>query len=136
LLGYISKCAYSIAQFLRLVNYSKGMKCKKILVIDDEKDFQILMHSFFSTNGHQVFVADTIKEGLAILDEEHPDYIFLDNKLPDGLGWESAEFILKRYPQVHLNLISANDVPKTLTSRFRILEKPLHFEEMNKLIGI
>ena len=112
------------------------MKYKKILVIDDEKDFQVLMRRFFTTNGHQVFVADTIKEGLEILDEEHPDCIFLDNKLPDGLGWESTEFILKKYPEVHLNLISANDVPKTFTSRFRILEKPLHFEEMNKLIEI
>lgn len=112
------------------------MKPKKILVIDDEKDFQILMESFFKPYGHQVFVAGTIKEGLVILDEEHPDYIFLDNKLPDGLGWERTEFILKRYPEVQLNLISANNVPKTLTSRFRILEKPLHFEEMNKLIKI
>lgn len=112
------------------------MKCKKILVIDDEKDFQTLMQSFFSTNGHQVFVAGTIKEGLMILDEEHPDFIFLDNKLPDGLGWERTEFILKRYPEVHLNLISANHVPKTFTSRFRILEKPLHFEEMNRLIDL
>lgn len=110
------------------------MKCKKILVIDDEKDFQILMQSFFTTNGHQVFVAGTIKEGLLILDEEHPDFLFLDNKLPDGLGWESTEYILKNYPKVELNLISANDVPRTITSSFRIFEKPVQFDELKKLI--
>jgi DNA-binding NtrC family response regulator len=110
------------------------MESKKILVIDDERDFQILMQSFFTANGHQVFVAGTLKEGLAILDKNHPDVIFLDNNLPDGLGWESSEFIRTKYPEIDLNLISANHVPKTTTSCFRILEKPLRFEEMNKLI--
>lgn len=110
------------------------MKYKKILVIDDEEDFQIIMQNFFRLNGHQVFVAGTIKKGLEILDEEQPDVIFLDNNLPDGLGWESSEFIREKYPEVELNLISAYHVPKTSTSSFRILEKPLHFEEMNKLI--
>ena len=106
------------------------------MVIDDEKDFQILMQSFFTSNGHQVFIAGTIKEGLKILDEKHPDVIFLDNNLPDDLGWKSTEYIRENYPKVDLNLISANHVPKTFTSCFRILEKPLHFEEMNKLIEI
>ena len=110
------------------------MKRKKILVIDDEKDFLVLMQKFFTTNGHQVFVAETIKEGLLILEEEHPDFIFLDNTLPDGLGWESTEFILKKYPKVELNLISAHHVPKTFTSSFRILEKPVQFDELKKLI--
>lgn len=104
-------------------------------MIDDEKDFQILMQKFFTPIGHQVFVAGTIEEGLVILDEEHPDLIFLDNKLPDGLGWERTEYILKKYPKCELNLISANDVPKTFTSSFRIFEKPVQFDELKKLIG-
>ena len=112
------------------------MKYKKILVIDDEMDFQVLMKSFFTPNGHKVFVAGSIKDGLRILDEEHPDVIFLDNNLPDGLGWESTEFIRKEYPDVDLNLISADHVPKTFASCFRIFEKPIHFEEMRKLIEI
>lgn len=112
------------------------MKCKKILVIDDERDFQILMQSFFTPNGHKVFVAGNIKDGLKLLDEEHPDVIFLDNNLPDGLGWKSAEFIREKYPEVDLNLISADHLPKIFTSSFRILEKPLHLHEMNKLIEI
>ena len=112
------------------------MKCKKILVIDDERDFQILMQSFFTPDGHKVFVAGNIKDGLKLLDEEHPDVIFLDNNLPDGLGWESTEFIREKYPEVDLNLISGDHVAKTFNSCFRILEKPLHFKEFNKLIKI
>lgn len=110
------------------------MKGKKILVIDDEDDFGVLMKSFFSPNGYQVFVAGNIKDGLRILTEEHPDVIFLDNNLPDGLGWENSEFITTNYPEIQLNLISAYYVPKTSTSAFRILEKPLLLEELNKFI--
>jgi DNA-binding NtrC family response regulator len=112
------------------------MKCKKILVIDDERDFQILMQSFFTPNGHKVFVAGSIEDGLKLLDEEHPDIVFLDNNLPDGLGWKTTEFIREKYPKVDLNLISADHVPKTFTSCFRILEKPIQLEEMKKLIKI
>ncbi len=110
------------------------MKRKKILVIDDEDDFQVLMQRFFTPNGYQVFVAGSIKEGLRILDEEHPDVLFLDNNLPDGLGWENSEFIRANYPEIQLNLISAYHVPKTSTSSFRILEKPILLEELNKFI--
>lgn len=110
------------------------MKCKKILVIDDEEDFQILMKGFFILNGHQVFVAGNIKEGLKILDAEHPDMVFLDNKLPDGLGWENCEYIRLNYPEVELTLISAYNVPKSVTSSFRILEKPFRTDEMNQFL--
>lgn len=110
------------------------MKIKKILVIDDEDDFKILMTNFFSSCGCEVFIAGSIKEGLQILDQEHPDIMFLDNNLPDGLGWEYIDFIIKNYPQMKLNLISAYNVPKTSSSSYQILEKPLLMDELNKFI--
>jgi DNA-binding NtrC family response regulator len=110
------------------------MKRKKILVIDDEEDFKILMRNFFVSSGCQVFMAGSIKEGLRILDQEHPDVMFLDNNLPDGFGWENIEFIRENYPETQLNLISAYNVPKTSSSSFRILEKPLLMDELNKFI--
>jgi len=67
------------------------------------------------------------------LEEIQPDFIFLDNNLPDGLGWGKTEYILNNYPQTQLNLISAYSVPKAGTQAFRILEKPLSFDELNKL---
>lgn len=117
----------------RVIN-SRDMKRKKILVIDDDNDFKFLMQSLFTPNGCKVYGAGNIKEGLRILDEEHPDVIFLDNNLPDGLGWENSEFIRANYPQIQLNLISAYHVPKTDTASFRILEKPIGLEELNRIM--
>jgi len=106
------------------------MKSKKVLIIDDEQDFGLLMKNFFSSKKIDVFVASTIAEGMRLLEQEKPDYIFLDNNLPDGLGWGKTDYILLNYPHVHLNLISAMDVPKTSASAFRILYKPFLHEEL------
>lgn len=106
------------------------MKNKKVLIIDDEQDFGLLMRNFFTAKNIDVFVASTIAEGMRLLEEHKPDYIFLDNNLPDGLGWGKTDYILLNYPQAHLNLISAMDVPKTSASAFRILYKPFLHEEL------
>ena len=112
------------------------MKNKKILVIDDEKDFGFLMKSYFSPKNYDVYIAHTLEEGMKMLDEENPDVIFLDNNLPDGLGWGKTEYILMHHPLVQLNLISALNVPKTSASSFRILEKPFGFEELQRIMEI
>jgi DNA-binding NtrC family response regulator len=111
-----------------------AMKTKKILIVDDEEDFNLLVRTYFSSNGYEVYTAVNIKEGLRILDEEHPDFMFLDNNLPDGLGWGNVEHILMNYPNTQINLISAFHVPKTSSSSFRILEKPLLMEDLIKLV--
>jgi len=49
------------------------------------------------------------------------------------LGWGETEYILVNYPTSQLNLISALNIPKTSTSSFRILEKPLRWEELNEM---
>ncbi|HND44334.1 MAG TPA: response regulator, partial [Cyclobacteriaceae bacterium] len=71
---------------------------KKVLIIDDEVDFGMLMKSFFKPKDFEVFVAHTIADGLQVLEDQKPDFLFLDNNLPDGLGWGKTEFILMNYP--------------------------------------
>ena len=112
------------------------MDGKKILIVDDERDFGVLIKSLFSNTTYQVYIAYSITEGLKVLEEERPDHIFLDNNLPDGLGWRKTEFILSHYPQSQLHLISALDVPKTSSSSFRILYKPYLKEELIKIFGL
>lgn len=111
------------------------MKNKKVLIIDDEVDFGFLMKRFFTNRKYDVFVAYNIADGMKLMEEQHPDFIFLDNNLPDGMGWSKTEFILSHYPQTQLNLISALDAPKTSASSFRIFEKPILMEELTKMFG-
>lgn len=109
------------------------MKKKKVLIIDDEEDFGMLMRRFFSQKNYEVHVAHTISDGMKLLEEVMPDIIFLDNNLPDGYGWDKTDYILSNYPQTQLNLISALNVPKTSSSSFRILEKQMLLKELTKM---
>jgi DNA-binding NtrC family response regulator len=112
------------------------MSNKKILIIDDEVDFGFLMKRFFTPRHFDVYIALTLADGMKLLKAEKPDVIFLDNNLPDGLGWGETEYILLNYPQTQLNLISAVNIPKTSTSSFRILEKPLHWDELKEMFDV
>jgi DNA-binding NtrC family response regulator len=106
---------------------------KKVLIIDDEKDLGLILKNFFTKKKYEVYVSYTIEDGMKVLEEVMPDYIFLDNNLPDGSGWGKTEYILKKYPAIELNLITAYHVPKTSATSFRILEKPIRLEELDKL---
>jgi DNA-binding response OmpR family regulator len=123
------------AQEYEISEYTIYMKKRKVLIIDDEEDFGMLMKRFFSQKNYDVYVAYTISDGLKLLDEHLPDIIFLDNNLPDGYGWDKTDYILSTYPQTQLNLISALNVPKTSSSSFRILEKQMLLKELPKMFA-
>lgn len=103
-------------------------KRAKVLIIDDEVDLCLLMKAFFSKKEYDVFIEHTLSDGLNALEKIKPDIVFLDNNLPDGLGWEKAPGIMERYPQMQLHLISAYhpNLPNIrITPNVKIWEKPL-----------
>ncbi len=108
------------------------MNRKKILIIDDEADFCLLLKSFF-LNKYEVYHSYTLNNGMKLLEEINPDILFLDNNLPDGSGWNKADQIIKTHPDLQLTLMSTYgyDVPQLNKSSFRILEKPLKLNELS-----
>ncbi len=109
------------------------MKNNKILIVDDEVDFGIVMSSFFTKKGYNVYTAMSITDGLKILEEQRPEYIFFDNNLPDGLGWSNAQFVLNTYPETRLVLMSALQTPTTSAQNFSILYKPYIVDDLQKM---
>lgn len=108
----------------------------KILLIDDDKDFGLILSYFFADKPYKFFIAHTLEEGLATLERESPDYVFLDNGLPDGFGWEKTEFILSTYPNVQLTLLSALIVPVNSTRTFSIVEKPISTDKFMSCLAV
>lgn len=106
------------------------MSFKKILIVDDEEDLRKLLKSFLTPLNYEVFTAATLAEALKILPQLKPDIIFLDNNLPDGLGWDIIEVIQQTVPDCKINLISAfKFLPEELTDKksIRLIEKPISF---------
>jgi len=111
------------------------MSKRKVLVIDDEEDFGLLLKIFLEKKKCNVVVTKTIAEGLKVLAEFEPDFIFLDNNLPDGSGWEKAAFIRQRYPASRLNLISGYKMHTTPALAHRVFEKPLSLYELESIVN-
>lgn len=108
---------------------------KKIVIIDDEEDLCHLMKTYFLKLNHDVFIANTLRGGLSLMKEVSPDVLFIDNNLPDGLGWEEMSFLLKAYPDCKMNLISAYeylppDLKNATNGAVNILEKPLRLNTL------
>ena len=82
-------------------------RMKKVLIIDDEIDFCLLLKSYLSKLRYEVYYSNSLNEGVEQAKKINPSIIFLDNNLPDGLGWELAVYFLEQYPEAQLNLISA-----------------------------
>jgi two-component system, OmpR family, response regulator len=98
----------------------------KILIVDDEEDFCMIMKSYFEKKGMQVFLAYTLSEGLKLIQEKVPDILFLDNNLPDGEGWKKTNDILDKNPSLKINLISAY---KDKTNEFDAFENVYTWEK-------
>jgi DNA-binding response OmpR family regulator len=112
------------------------MSRKKIVIIDDEEDLCHLMKTYFLELDHDVFLANTLGTGLSLMKEVCPDVLFIDNNLPDGLGWDKMDYLLKEFPSCKINLISAYEyLPPDLRDGDRIigvsiLEKPLRLNSL------
>ena len=108
---------------------------KKILIIDDETDLCLLLKDYFIRKNYEVVVTHTLEEGTKLLYKIRPDILFLDNNLPDGLGWNDAKKIATDLPQTYLVLISAFH-PSTpempVGAKYRIIEKPIGLADLEK----
>lgn len=108
-----------------------------IIIIDDEPDLCFLLSGMLKSYGYQVTYFHTLQSGIESAIANHPDWVIVDNNLPDGLGWEGVNEILKTHENTHIIKISANpDSPRT-DNRYNIhyLIKPIRVQSIVDLIN-
>ena len=107
---------------------------RTVLVLDDERDFYLLIKDYLGQRDYQVFSATTLAEGFRMLEEKPYDVLLLDNNLPDGVGWKQAPLLQKKYPKMRITLISAYESIFLVTTlegvAFPIMEKPVSLETL------
>src|SRR5712671_6215595 len=79
----------------------------KILVIEDEKNLRILYQQDFEHDGFAVVTAANAVDGLALVEDEKPDLIVLDIRLPGMDGLETMSRLLEKHPKMPVVLNSA-----------------------------
>ena len=118
------------------------MSKKKILIIEDEFELCMLLKLHFLEKGYEVEMVYNLKDAKERIKTYNPDIVFLDNNLPDGLGWNWVPEISSFNPAIKINLMTGNMPDYDNLSdnlNLYILMKPLSKQEIDlclKLINI
>ena len=85
---------------------------KKILVVDDEPNIRLLLKEELTDEGYDVITAENGKTALKKIEEERPDIVTLDIKMPgeDGLS------ILRKIRE------TAYDLPVIICSAYSVFK--------------
>lgn len=67
-----------------------------VLVIDDEADVRTILRIEFEAEGYRVLDAPGAAQGLALLEQERPDVVLLDLRMPEMDGWAVLQAIKSR----------------------------------------
>jgi len=100
-----------------------------ILVVDDEPALVFLTTEVLEKHGYRVLFANNAKEALKILENENIDAMISDVIMPEMDGYELAELVQKKYPQIKIQLASGFSDDRHLN---KINNKTLHDNILHK----
>jgi DNA-binding response OmpR family regulator len=110
---------------------------KKILIVDDEWSLQEFLKWKLADSGYDIAVAQNGTEFHQQAREIKPDLIILDILLPDGLGTDHYEALLRsgfdrNIPVIFLSALAQEQPPKLSPKegRFALFGKPFDYQEL------
>ncbi len=107
----------------------------KLLIVDDEKNIRRTLQMILSGEGYEVSDCPSAEEALKMIQEDPPDMVLLDIKLPGMDGMELLGKIRKAWPETEVMMISGHAtiqdaVEATRLGAYDFLEKPLERERV------
>lgn len=107
------------------------MSQKSILVVDDDRDFLILITKCLQNSGYKVQCAQDPLQATAISQREMPDLILLDIMMPAGGGLAALQRLRMsaKTSSIPIVVVTGNQDPKMeerirVAGAFQILHKP------------
>jgi DNA-binding response OmpR family regulator len=111
----------------------------RILIIDDEKDFCELVIRNLHSEPFSIECAHTILDARKMLTVRIPDFILLDNNLPDGKGIDFLQECNALFANSKVIMMTADASDSLRLTAFRwgvheFLVKPFSFMKLRDLI--
>src|SRR5579863_3240397 len=116
-----------------------GMPAEKILIVDDERLVRWSLRQKCEEWGYQVFEAAAGEPGLRMAQQESPDLVLLDVRMPDLNGLQVLEQLKKNGDARAVIMITADPQLDDVKSAIKLgaydfIGKPLDFEELHVTI--
>ncbi len=90
-----------------------------ILIVDDEPGIQKLLQQALDRNGYYCCCAGNAGQARNLLAERSFDLLITDINMPGESGIDFAKDVAKKYPDLAIIIITANDDPQTADSLLR-----------------
>lgn len=115
------------------------MRRKKILVVDDEKLIRWTLRQKLSEWNFEVLEAENGQSAHKLLEEEIPDLMMLDVKLPDKKGTDLLKEFKKQWPDLPIIMITAFGVIEDVVTAMRrgaydFITKPIDYTKLQGTI--
>lgn len=82
---------------------------KKVLIIEDEGDMCLLLNIILQDEDHKVDHVKNLHAAAAYLQNQRPEVILMDNKLPDGFGVDFIPIAKKLSPASGIIMLTGFD---------------------------
>lgn len=107
----------------------------KIVVIDDNKNMQIILKNILADEGYQIQAAASGRDGLNLVKSVQPDLVLLDIRLPNMNGMQVLKKIKEFDPEILVIMITAFGDIKTAVEAMKLgaydyVTKPFVNEEL------
>jgi len=111
----------------------------KILLVDDEKEFVETLSERIRMREHDSDVALNGEQALKKMDDDLPDVVVLDLKMPGMDGMEVLRRIRKAYPKVQVIMLTGHGSEKDeeearKLGAFEYLQKPVEIDTLMKKV--
>lgn len=111
-----------------------------LLVIDDEPTVRLALKRFFEAKAYRVLESGTASSGLALFQQEEPEIVLLDLKLPDGDGIALLDQIKAHNPEAAVIMITGKGTIESAVTAMKrgaadYLTKPVDLEEVEVLVA-
>lgn len=113
----------------------------KIVIIEDEIELGQLIQNFLRKkileSPNLVKTATNLHDGLLYIEEIHPDWIFLDNNLPDGKGINVIEQIKQSHSSRVIMMSAMSNLKEEAFRRGvdYFMDKPISFVEIRRILN-
>ena len=113
---------------------------KKVLIVDDESLIRYSLQNLIEREGFPVITADSGLHALKQFEEEKPEIVILDIRLPDSNGLTLLKTIKEINPSVTVVMVTAcpdiqSSVEAMKIGAYDYLEKPIDFDKLTAILN-